>query len=306
MTEAQDRLTVVVNEVMALPHVVSAIVQYAQTDRLCLSRLMRTNRNIYAIAGPVLYDTVTVSEKNFEPFFRGAFNSSTDDLSRYGAPICNLVDNVNFEHFKFPQLYNKAPFRHYRAQGDDSKKRGLPLSKKELLSFVRVLTLGSHHGNSCAVYYTPFRKYVTNVEVFRIVDTPVHEGVTVLVCCGIPDDGVPQVPYPIISAINPRKVVLRNLSRLSLPFPPLWSLNSNTKEVVIVLPTVAAYLHDPTVSFVTQTRADISPPRESQSAWPGPSKASSTPPTSSGSSFGRSGTTTSLPTQRLVVSSATN
>lgn len=164
---------------------------------------MRTNRNIYAIAGPVLYDTVTVSEKNFESFFRGAFNSSTDYHSRYGAPICNLVDNVNFEHFKFPQFNNKGPFRHYRAQGDDSKERGLPLSKKELLSFVRVLTLGSHHGESCAVYYTPFRRYVTNVEVFRIVDTPVYDGVTVPVCSSFAVNGAPDSPCPIISAINP-------------------------------------------------------------------------------------------------------
>lgn len=249
MRAGRDRLTIVTDEVMALPHVVYSIAQYARTDRTTIFNLMRTNRNLYALVGPVLYDTVAVWENNFDSFFHGAFNRSTDDHSAYGSPICNLVDNVTGEHVKFPEFENKAPFRTYWS-GRYTAGTTLPLSKRELLSFVRVLTLGSHHSFSCAVWYTSFRKYVTNVEVFRIVDTPVHDGVTAPICSSPDSDtGVPETPCPIISAINPRKLVLRNLSHRSLPFPPLWSLNSNTKEVVFIIPTVEAYLHDRTVSW---------------------------------------------------------
>lgn len=47
-------------------------------------------------------------------------------------------------------------------------------------------------------------------------------------------------------------------------------MNNNTKEIVIVLPTVAAYLHDLIVCFIAQARADTRPPRNprvSRLAW---------------------------------------
>lgn len=249
MAEVQGRLAAVVNQVMALPHIVSGIIQCARTDRPSLARLMRTNRNFYTEVGPVLYDTVAVWEKTFESFFRGAFDPVGDDISSFTAPISILLDNRLLDHAHFPQFVNRRPTPSYRADGVDSAAHiGLPFSKQELLSFVRVLTLGSHKADICARFYVPFLKYTTNVEVFRIVDTPLHEAVTMPLCENMPVNNVPQHPCPITSAINPRKLVLRNLSHKTIPFPPLWSLNSNTKEVVLVLPTVEAYLHDHDVS----------------------------------------------------------
>lgn len=256
MAGAHDRLTEVVNHLMALPHVVSNIIHYARTSRPTLARLMRTNTNFYAEAGPVLYDTVTVWEKNFELFFHGVFDPAEGDISAFSAPICDFVDTERWEHTHFPRFDNPRA-RRWGSTCDDTGNT-LPFSKKELLSFVRVLTLGSHHASSCARFYVPFLKYMTNVEVFRIVDTPVYEAITALVCGNIPTDSVPKVPCPIISAINPRKLVLRNLSYKTIPFPPLWSLNDKTKEVVLVFPTVEAYIHDPVVSpLATALRADL-------------------------------------------------
>lgn len=109
----------------------------------------------------------------------------------------------------------------------------LPISKKVLLSYVRVISIGSHHESACDSFGELLGEHITDLNVLRIVDTPVHWAFCAQMC-----EHIPQGQCALVTSIKPRKIVLRNIGGLHIPFPPKWSLHDKTKEVVIILSTL--------------------------------------------------------------------
>lgn len=58
---------------MAIPHIVTAIIQYARRDRSTLASLMRLDTHFYKEVAPLLYHTVAIWEETIDSFFRGSF-----------------------------------------------------------------------------------------------------------------------------------------------------------------------------------------------------------------------------------------
>lgn len=300
-----------VDKMMAIPHLVTNIINFARQDRKTLARLMRTNKNFYKAVGPVLYHTVWIWEETMDSFFKGTFkpchcaecNARVKQVTGYDHDkgcFTEFGKLVNQPHHygkytnpaprdfrpasatsppgkpapaKKPATLNKSaklrklktakskpakPSKSVKAtnaertpeaspsksstasspgpktpeDSDDEPEIKLPISKKELFGYVRVLTLGGHHESACEIYAEQLEKYMTNLEVLRIVETPAHPFQTFALC-----ENIPGGSCPFVDAVNPRKLVVRNVSGKPLPFPPLWELADRTKEVVFVLPT---------------------------------------------------------------------
>lgn len=291
-TSAVDRL-------MAIPHIMNSILQYAHQDRPSLARLMRTNKNFYKEVGPLLYHTVAIWEETVDSFFLGSYKPChceeclTDLKERWG------IDHVNGGLTEYGQLFSKphgygkyknpaprpkapskatttpeaSPSKSSTASSigpktpenaevnrdggndikgvgdggeakstkggkedkdkdDDKLEISLPISKKDLLRCVRVLTLGSHHESACDIHCAQVLEYMQDVEILRIVETPCAPHRTFHIC-----ENCPGGSCPIIDALNPRKIVVRNVSGLPVPFPAMWKASTKTKEMVFVLPT---------------------------------------------------------------------
>lgn len=311
---AADRL-------MAIPHIVTAIIEYARQDRTTLARLMRTSKDFYMEVGPVLYHTVAIWEETIDSFFRGSFTpcyceECVNDLKekwgidhankcftergkltnkphsygKYNNPIpspqpatpkkksatINTPDAspskssavstpgpATPESGKKPDAKtpndnkaeeaqksknakkNKKKKEAKKAKKANSKKAAdgfgsddevanvlLPISKKDLLRCVRVLTLGCHHESACEIHSARVEEFMQGVEVLRVVESPCAPHRTFHIC-----ENIPGGSCPIIDALNPRKIVVRNISGLPVPFPPTWKANTKTKEMVFVLST---------------------------------------------------------------------
>lgn len=298
-----------VNKLMAIPHIVTTILRHARQDRPSLARLMRTNRNLYAAAGPILYHTAVIWEENIDAFFEGSFkrcfctdckksmeakwgvDHATGELNAFGeltarphgygkytnpAPRAASANetaaaaevskpkktkggnNKKKNKMKKKAQQNKAVKEDAATSPLDSKdstsnkgkysvphsrkpvipgepKSTLPLSKRQLLAHVRVLTLSGHHESACEGYAPHAAKYLVNLEILRVVEMP-HTPFTTFHIC----ENIPGGSCPLIDNLAPRKLVVRNISGLRLPFPPSWTANPKTKEIVFVLPTESA------------------------------------------------------------------
>lgn len=320
-----------VDRVMAIPHIVTSIIQYARQDRTSLARLMRMNKNFYLEAAPLLYHTVAIWEETVDSFFLGSFTPCkceecvTELKEKWGIDHENNCLTEYGKLFNQPHGYgkytnpaprpepatptkatssgdtpgaspsksspastpgpvtpkdekdatlagnSKAKKKSKNSKKSKSKKakktkatkvtRGgepaegcgdnynvdmdsdedsddelsgirLPISKQDLLRRVRVLTLGSHHESACGIHCDQVIKFMQNVEVLRIVETPCAPHRTFHIC-----ENVPGGSCPMIDALNPRKIVVRNVSGLAVPFPVGWKASDKTKELVFVLPT---------------------------------------------------------------------
>lgn len=115
---------------------------------------------------------------------------------------------------------------------DDKPEIKLPISKKDLLRMVRVLTLGGHHESACEIHAPQAEEFLQGVEILRIVETPCAPHRTFHIC-----ENIPGGSCPMIDALNPRKIVVRNVSGHPVPFHPMWKANDKTKETVFILPT---------------------------------------------------------------------
>lgn len=134
---------------------------------------------------------------------------------------------------------------------DDNPAVTLPISKKDLLRLVRVFTLGSHHESGCGIYSKHVQEFMQGVEILRILETPCAPHRTFHIC-----ENCPGGSCPIVDALNPRKIVVRNVSGLEVPFPAMWKANSKTKEMVFVLPTKMMSYTGKDVSFGLFAPAD--------------------------------------------------
>lgn len=283
--EAEQPSTSAVDQLMAIPHIVAAVLHHARRDRASLARLMQTNRNFYILAGPALYHTAAVAEDTMDAFFEGSFRrcSCTECFNRdtgaftahpehgskphtcdkHATPAPRAgksgepVDPVHRADKKTTNKTNsttedtegtKGPCDVKTAGEHTGRKDGpevqLPLSKRELLACVRVLTLGGHHESACAIYGPMATALLAGVEVLRVVETPHGAYETFHLC-----ENVPGGSCPLVDAVRPRKLVVRNISGLPLPFPPLWEAAARTEEIVFVLPTTQAAYAGPAVSY---------------------------------------------------------
>lgn len=290
----------VVNKLMAIPHIVTSILRHARQDRPSLARLMRTNKNMYLAAGPILYHTAAIWEETIDSFFGGSYkpcycaDCKKRAKDKWGIDHDN--DGLLTAYGKLTQgphgygKYTNPPPRESQAEGKKKKKGGnnkkknkkkkkakdgktteegmtaadaadtkdkakgkarksgevvppgepestLPLSKRQLLAHVRILTLGGHHESACEIYAPHAAKYLVNLETLRVVETPHNPFQTFHIC-----ENIPGGSCPMIDSLAPRKLVVRNISGLALPFDPLWVANPKTEEIVFVLPTeLAAY-----------------------------------------------------------------
>lgn len=290
--------TSVVDRMMSIPHIVTAIIQYASRDHPTLARLMRLDKCFYKEVAPLLYHTVAFSEQTANSFFLGSYKPCRCDeclnelKEKWGWDSANKTFTEWGEMFNKPHRYGKynnpaprpkAPTTatnntpsgsssSLKATKDDKEAKAnddgnnnvnkdtekdlddtqienskdksesvsdeeepeitLPISKKELLGMVRVLTLGSHHESACEVFSTQVEKFMQGVEILRIVETPCAPHRTWYLC-----ENCPGGSCPIVEALNPRKIVVRNVSGLQIPFPALWKANTKTKEMVFVLPS---------------------------------------------------------------------
>lgn len=141
---------------------------------------------------------------------------------------------------------NKADDDH--CDDDSGHLSSLPLTKQELLSCVRVLTLGSHHRSACSFHCWKAAEYLTNLEVLRIVETPQTQFETQRIC------QFHGSTCSLVEVTRPRKIVVRNVSQCSLPFKASWRLSERTKEVVFVFPTKADRYDSATVSLHSEIR----------------------------------------------------
>lgn len=301
-------LVTAVDKLMAIPHIVNNILRHARQDRPSLARLMQTNRNMYATAGPILYYTAIIWEENIDSFFEGSFKRCSCADCHERAKEKWGIDHANGGLTAFGKLtagphsygkYTNPPPREandkdkdpaatakstqrkdqkggkpgktasddgttamdgtkdstnskVKSKGTQSNnpvmpgepKSTLPLSKRQLLAHVRILTVSTHHESACEIYAPHAAKYLVNLETLRIVETPNTPFQTFHIC-----ENIPGGSCPLIDGLAPRKLVVRNISGLPLPFPPLWTANPKTKEIVFVLPTELAAYAGKKVSF---------------------------------------------------------
>lgn len=109
----------------------------------------------------------------------------------------------------------------------------LPIPKTELLSFVQTLSLASHHESACDCYANSLTKFLTALDTLRVVETPSMWAATFFIC-----ENIPHGNCPILEALVPRKLVVRNVTGNHLPVSPGWSVPRETEEVVLFLSTV--------------------------------------------------------------------
>lgn len=111
------------------------------------------------------------------------------------------------------------------------RKRKTRNFKLQLLRYVRVLTVTSHHRCVCALWGAHVASFFPNVEVLRVVPNVSADGALIPAC-----DGADVKPCPFLQ-VNAQKLVLRNLDRRGPPIPGHLSWSSpNLERVSLYLP----------------------------------------------------------------------
>ncbi|KAL1408039.1 hypothetical protein Q8F55_004836 [Vanrija albida] len=211
--------------VLYAPHIVDMTLSYATNPTL--ATCLRVSKQLQEAAGKVLYHTVRVDELNMTGFFRGALVGMPRVRGCAGGR-CRLHDDKRLK--TIPPL----PFGKF---------------KPTLLSYVRVLSLGSHDRCVCSVFGDRLARLLCNLDTLRIVPAP--DGMD-------PMDGYrPQVKLLchhenecdfcdyadeclIFVNLKPRKIVLRNIDdtpwcEAGWPRASDWN-SDRLEEAVWVLP----------------------------------------------------------------------
>lgn len=154
-----------------------------------------------------------------------SFSPSTPKDEKTSKPENDKSDRKSKQGQK--STVSKDPENKPRASdNDDEPEITLPISKKDLLRMVRVFTLGSHHESGCEIYSEEVEEFMQGVEILRILETPCAPHRTFHIC-----ENCPGGSCPLIDTLNPRKIVVRNVSGLSVPFPAMWKANSKQQQV---------------------------------------------------------------------------
>jgi hypothetical protein len=260
-----------VDRALAIDHIVKHIIDYA--ERPALARLMRVSKRLYMMVARPLYHTVAISEETINSFVEGLITVGVCQCGKCeerffqhykvdrklretmkGDPtkfrkvrLSRLVDNKDalkdlekekrgISQAKAGSTSSTDPkaasSNHHDGESPLSKPV-LPISKTVLLSYVGVISVGSHHESACDSFGELLGKHLTDLDVLRIVHTPVHWAFCAQMC-----EHIPQGQCALVTCLKPRKIVLHNIGGLHIPFPPKWSLHEKTKEVVIILSTL--------------------------------------------------------------------
>ncbi|WOO78062.1 uncharacterized protein LOC62_01G001615 [Vanrija pseudolonga] len=177
----------------------------SSTCRTC----MRVNKFLHDTAGAYLYHTVRLDHTLFGPFFLGALKLH-NQLSH-----CDWCDGEGGGTLACA----------------NSKSR-----KAQLLSHVRVLSIGSHTRKSCHEYGELAGALLTHLRTLRIVPTPASLFSLERYC----DDSLSRHGCAFIYHIEAMKIILRNMDEHQTMYSVFrWKTLQAHQEIVLVLPTDA-------------------------------------------------------------------
>lgn len=201
----------------SIDHLVDKLV--AAADRHTLGKLMRVSRSFYDRVSKPLYTTVTIWEDNVDQFMYQVIDTKSRKTHKRGT--------------RKTRTNNKAKAKTANSDSDwtddDQPTTSPRKTKRELLSHMRVISIGSHLSSACESYAEVLKTYATNVQVFRFVQIPHSSGSCFRFCerrlC----------PFHFCFR-HTHKLVFRNCFWNKLPIPAAWDLDKATKDVVVVLP----------------------------------------------------------------------
>ncbi|WOO77970.1 uncharacterized protein LOC62_01G001522 [Vanrija pseudolonga] len=250
---------------VAIPHILEAIV--ANADRKTQVAMLRVNRELFQLAGRAVYrclmiDQNTIGQGKGDNRFLGImygalvgghffgrlppdcvtfttdFLGSLDDdllagldhIDEMGLGIGS--DSIAMNMVFGTRLLNKSRTRFYNPETN---------FKRQLLAFTEVLTVSTHHSCSCAIFDGQWAKLFPNVKTLRISPLKsVHNAFGLVPMCspGMNPCGTGDRPCSLLTELNPRKIVFRNVDGYGLPLPDdfIWDISPDV-EVVVFLPT---------------------------------------------------------------------
>lgn len=227
-------------------HILDSILCYA--DPATQVGCMRANYPLFLAAGRALYHTVAINGDNMASFLLGSRSGAdademTDCPFLAGSPVrCRKhmkkeedEEDEEEEEESEPSLIGNSELNKVEASlaTTEDGEEASPSFKETLLSFVRVLTVGSHHACVCHTYEEAAELF-TGLDILRIVPDSIDIFTLALTCDGN------MHPCPFFTNLWPRKIVLRNMDVYGAPVPPHgeseWEVPT-VEEVVYVFPT---------------------------------------------------------------------
>lgn len=219
------------------------------TERCTAAVCMRVDLRFLAAAGRILYRIPPViAAHNIESFFSGALiglDAEELDCDGHSCPHMSgsTADHtVSASHVRAdeapaaqnPEASDSSLSPKSPARGSASLPATSPPTrrnfKRELLTHVRVFSLGSHHSCICR-HYGPWR-LMPKLQVLRLVPTIASRYKLEALC------DAADAACTLLTSLDCEKLVLRNIGLYGLPIPDSqeWNIPS-LEEVVWVVPT---------------------------------------------------------------------
>lgn len=244
---------------LANEFLVAEIMQYL--NRGALAACLRVNNTFFAEAGKVLYRiTPVIDDSKMGSFFLGALDGFLHSIaeslqcSRHSCPLerrfrwrnidCGSVGDAEVRRSRLNAKYLSMLTR------DDLSRVNF---KAQLLSYVKVLSIGSHHYCYCKAYGEYAGGLLPNMHTLRVVPTPVGvQEVDALdprivreplesLC-----DSTGQCPLMCSLVFHCSKLVFRNLDGRGINyFKELYPDPPNLQEVVFFTPPCQKRLEPP-------------------------------------------------------------